>query len=105
MIVKVDLLAEGPNKLKVDDKVRLRSGTTAVIRSTTNARSYSAGHQPIEGSGRNWDTDGLFWGNETSRHDIVGIIRPGRTELVTEDNEQTIIDARSNKAFFELSNG
>lgn len=94
--VRCNLLAEGPNKLKVGDNVRLRSGAVARISTVTSEGDWLGVPQPIGGHCadalfRKWYTNGN-WVDVSggAGEDIIGIIRPGRTESITEENEREL---------------
>ena len=83
--MQVNLLTEGPNQLKVGDKVRLRDGSITVIGTTASLYRFSHTNQPISDGVKHWHANGYWWGGVQSRHDIIGIIRPGRVTFEDED--------------------
>lgn len=104
----MNLLAEGPNTLKVGDKVRLRFGTAGTITTVTSEADWLDVAQPIGGCyscsttqqeiSRRWYANGHWLDvSDDSENDIIGVIRPGRTELITEENERELHLARKKR--------
>lgn len=98
-----NLLAEGPNKLKVGDVVRNGRGERLQISEINILDAY-----PIWAEDeRTFTAYGRYRREAVSADDITAIIRPGRTELITEENAHELYLAwdrkRNNNMGWDIS--
>lgn len=86
---------------KVGDKVRRGTGEIGTAVSIAHP-SFSGNCIAVQYERRwvEYMPDGSRWGNfnKRSSYDVASIIRPGKTELITEANYHEIEAARSDKA-------
>lgn len=106
---KVNLLAEGPNKLRVGDKVRTQScGVYAITRIDSMVANPTL-TRPIQGTSLSrigkfeyWRADGITFSFITPLADITAIIRPARSEPLTEVIFGEIARARAYREYWSF---